>query len=360
MRAGKTTGNPTGPLGQLGVIVPCGQTLFATLMLNAPILEAGQSDGDCPQWMRGNPWTAEWESRPANGLLDLLTWQSRRIRLVPEVDAGEVVVRRVMVAAGNRLQATPQVEPHTMWRQNPNPRPGQGSVRPMRHQPGRAAWQGLTSMLALPELADGKAQVSTSLLLTQISRLRVGGHLPEDLPLQVLTVGVEYGNQSAVVEDVMVDVIPLPVLALDPTGDVRPLLLDVVGHAEQLRDAANRLGDDLRRAAGGERLPRDRGQRLGEVLVYELTPVVRRLLNGLRHEPEKVDDADAAWRWTARRLALDVAQPALNAAPPEAFLGRRESEKVTFRVSLAEMFYRAKVREILGLDTRTSMTGERS
>src|SRR6266542_1999415 len=158
--------------------------------------------------MRGNPWTAEWESRPANGLLDLLTWQSRRIRLVPEVDAGEVVVRRVMVAAGNRLQATPQVEPHTMWRQNPNPRPGQGSVRPMRHQPGRAAWQGLTSMLALPELADGKAQVSTSLLLTQISRLRVGGHLPEDLPLQVLTVGVEYGNQSAVVEDVMVDVIP--------------------------------------------------------------------------------------------------------------------------------------------------------
>jgi CRISPR system Cascade subunit CasA len=358
MRAGKTTGNPTGPLGQLGVIVPCGRSLFATLMLNTPILEAAGSD-DCPQWTHGQARTAEWESRPASGLLDLLTWQSRRIRLVPELEGDRVVVRRVVVAAGDRLQAPPQVEPHTMWRQNPDPRAGQGAVRPMRHQPGRAAWQGLSSMLALPELAEDKPKASTSLLLAQISGLRTSGHLPENLPLQVFTVGVVYGNQSAVVEDVMVDLIPLPVLALDPVGDVRGLLLDVVGHAEQLREAANRLGDDLRRAAGGDRLPRDRGQRLGEVLVFELTPVVRRLLYGLQREPEKVHEANQAWRSTAQRLALEVAQPVLNAAPPEAFLGRKESEKVTFRVSLAEVFYRAKVKQILGLQMQSTMMGER-
>jgi CRISPR-associated endonuclease Cas3-HD len=38
VRAGKTMGNPTGPLGQLGVVIPLGDTLFETLMLSVPIV----------------------------------------------------------------------------------------------------------------------------------------------------------------------------------------------------------------------------------------------------------------------------------------------------------------------------------
>jgi CRISPR system Cascade subunit CasA len=85
-KAGKTTGNPTGPLGQLGVIVPVGATLFHTLLLNLPILPQGLEPKDRPQWQADDPATSAWSARSAAGLLDPLTWQARRIRLVPERD----------------------------------------------------------------------------------------------------------------------------------------------------------------------------------------------------------------------------------------------------------------------------------
>lgn len=346
-KAGKTTGNPTGPLGQLGVVVPIGPTLRDTLLLNTPIVSDGLAPDDLPQWRR-EPATAAWQQRPATGLLDLLTWQSRRIRLVPETTGdGTVVVRRVVVAAGDRLTQIPvDVEPHTAWRVNPRPAAGQAPVRPVRHVSGRAAWRGLAGLLATSVPTDDK--VTAPLLLQQISHLRSEDHLPPDYPLQVLTVGVEYGNQSAVVEDVIVDQIPLPVVALVADDSVRAVLIEVSRQAEELREAANRLGDDIRAACGADKIPWDRSQRLGDTLVQELTPVVRRLLRGLQREPERTDDAVLAWRQTAGRLALATVEPALDAAPPTAFLGRQVTERLSLRLATAERRFRDAIRRTLG------------
>lgn len=350
--AGKTTGNPTGPLGQLGVVIPVGRTLAETLLLNVPILSTGVSPDDRPQWRR-EAATPVWHRRAASGLLDLLTWQSRRIRLVPEMtDDGSLVVRRVILAAGDRLDHTPgDVEPHTAWRQNPKPKADEPASRPMRHVAGRSAWRGLAALLATSTPTEDK--VTAPLILRQVAGLRAEDYLPADYPLQVLTVGVEYGNQSAVVEDVIADQMPLPMLALAADSTVRALLLEVTQQADDLRQAANRLGDDLRAACGGDKIPWDRSQRLGEVLVHEFTPVVRRLLSGLQRQPERVDDAALAWRRTARRIALAAAEPVLEATPPGAFLGRQPSERISHRLSTAEARYRAAVSRTLGPPVRT-------
>ena len=350
VRLGKTTGNPTGPVGQLGTVIPMGRTLAETLLLNTPIVRQGLRPGDRPQW-RAEPAGPTWESRPARGLLDLLTWQSRRVRLVPSVVDGVTVVRRVVLAAGDRLDQTPLFEPHTAWRQVDKPKAGQPPRRPVRHQPGRSAWRGMSGLLATR--AQTGDRISSSLLLAQTAVLRDEDIIPPDLGLQVLTVGVVYGNQSAIIEDVMVDVIPLPVAALTDGGPVRELLLDVVAQADELRETANHLGDDLRRAAGGEKVPWDKGQRLGDALVHEFTPVIRRLLAGLQRRPDLVNQAEMAWRQTARQLALVAAEPALAAVPPEAFLGRQESEKVVFRSSVAETRFRSSVNRILGVHRGT-------
>lgn len=343
--SGKTYGNPIGPIGQLGVVIPLGRTLAETLVLNTPTIAAGLRPGDRPQW-RSEVATESWERRPAVGLLDLLTWQSRRIRLVPKSDEVDVSVPQVIVAAGDRLDQLPEYEPHTTWRQIDKPRAGQAPIQPVRHQSGRAAWRGMAGLLATREPSDKR--LSTSFLIRQITDLQAEDLLPIDLPLQVLTVGVTYGNQSAVVEDANFDVIPLPVAALAADSAVRQLLIDMAGQAEELRVAANHLGDDLRRAAGGGGLPWDKSQRLGEALVHQFTPAVRRLLIGLQRQPNRADQAEDAWRRTARQLALEVAEPLLAAAPPVAFLGRQESEKVIFRASIAEARYRAAIDRILG------------
>jgi CRISPR system Cascade subunit CasA len=346
VKAGKTTGNPTGQLGNLGVVIPLGATLFETILLNTPIIRQGLRPEDRPQWSAPLA-TPAWSRRPALGLLDLLTWQSRRIRLVPETDQHDrTLVRRVVLAAGDRLAPLPEDEPHTAWRQVDKPKPGEAPRRPIRHQPGRAPWRGMAALLATR--ADTAATVTTTALLQQLADLQALGHVPLDLPLQVLTVGVLYGNQSAVVEDVMVDAMPLPIAALSPDSPVRQLLLDVADQADRLRDAANKLGDDLRLAAGGDKLPWDRSLRLGEALVNELTPVVRRMLAGLQRQPDRVDDAERAWKIVARRLAWAAAEPALAAAPPTAFLGRQQTEKLAHRLSLAEARYRTTITQVLG------------
>lgn len=347
MKAGKTTGNPTGPLGALGVLIPMGATLFETIMLNTPYIPQGLPRDDRPQW-RADVATSAWERRPAKGLLDLLTWQSRRVRLLPEVDEGDrTVVRRVVLAAGDRLTPLPEKdEPHTAWRQVDKRGPDDPPRRPIRHQPGKAAWRGMTALLATQSHAEEK--VDSAAALVQLADLQSEGCVPEDLRLQLLSVGVLYGNQSAVVEDVMIDVLPLPVVSLAPDSPVRDLLLKVATDAERLRIAANNLGDDLREASGGDKLPWDKGLRLGEMLVHEFTPVVRRMLAGLQRQPDRVDDAQWAWTTAARRLALAAAEPAIAAAPPAAFLGRPGSATFTYRASVAEARYRKAIKDTLG------------
>lgn len=65
-KGNKTTGNPTGPLGQLGVIVPTGRTLYETLLLNTPVLADGLDPADRPQWAwPERPHTAGRRTRPA-------------------------------------------------------------------------------------------------------------------------------------------------------------------------------------------------------------------------------------------------------------------------------------------------------
>ncbi len=363
VKSGKTTGNPTGPLGGLGVVIPAGRNLFETILLNTLILHQPQ-EHDRPQWMVAKeddreidrwPGGPAWSRRAVKGMLDLLTWQARRIRLIPETVDGATVVRRVVVAAGDRIDQLPEYEPHTAWRRVEKPNAGDPPNRPIRHVPGGAAWRGLEPLLAT-RLGAGEP-VTSSQLLRQLNTLRARRIVARDLPVQVVTVGVEYGNQSAVVEDVMADRIPLPVAALDPESPVRKLLMDVVAEAEALRAVGNRLGDDLREAVGGDKIPWDKGQRIGDTLILRYTPIVSRILSEMQRDPEDVEGAQQRWRLEALRLAFEAAEPVLSSVPPNAFHGRARKDGVWVSASVAEAWFRGRARKILNLQGEPTMTG---
>ncbi|GIM88068.1 type I-E CRISPR-associated protein Cse1/CasA [Salinispora arenicola] len=363
VKGGKTTGNPTGPLGGLGVVIPVGRNLFETILLNTSI-HPQPREHDRPQWAADEdddrptdrwPGAAAWSRRPVRGILDLLTWQARRIRLVPETVGGATVVRRVVVAAGDRVDQLPEYEPHTAWRRVDKPKAGDPPNRPVRHVPGRAAWRGLEPLLATR--MDAGESVTSSQLLRQLNILRARRIVARDLPVQVVTVGVEYGNQSAIVEDVMADRIPLPVAALNPESPVRKLLLDVVAEAEALRNAGNRLGDDLRQAVGGDKLPWDKGQRVGDSFILEFTPLVAQTLRELQRDSQDVEGAQQRWRREALRVAFEAAEPVLSSVPAGAFLGRIRHDGVSTSASVAEAWFRGTVRKILNLQREATMTG---
>ncbi|WRZ96387.1 type I-E CRISPR-associated protein Cse1/CasA (plasmid) [Streptomyces sp. NBC_01007] len=361
-KAGKTTGNPTGPLGQLGVIVATGRTLYETLLLNTPVMPDGLEGTDRPQWAWDerpealgwkSPASPEWSARPAGGLLDVLTFQSRRIRLIGEDTGQGVRVRQVVVCAGDRLAQTPETDPHTAWNHTAKPKPGQPPRRPRRHVSGRAAWQGLGALLALalPEDSDGPY---TSLLLRQIGDLRADGVLPADYPLGVETCALEYGNQSAVVENALADTLPLPVVSLVAGDDwLRAALLECVEQADRTGRALDGLHADLRRAAGGDPLPRDKGERPSARFLHTVDAGMRRLLAGLRTIGEDYDlleRAQRAWELTLLRAAVREADMLLAAVPARAVVGRTErlnGKDVVFRSGKAVGMFRMRVSEIL-------------
>lgn len=367
-KAGKTTGNPTGPLGQMGVTLIVGATLFETLLLNLPV-GAPATSMDRPQWKRREPADPQsassprWRARTPEGLLDLWTWQSRRVRLFPEMTGQGLRVTRVLVAAGDRMPQTPDVEPHTMWRMVPTGgrSPGKDKSetvprRPLRLQAGRAAWRGLDALLAPGHRRRPAGQTTsrfaTSTLLDQVGSLAPA--LDETYPLRVELSGIAYGNQSAVIDDVMFDALSLPLAAFEADSAVCSALLEVAAQAEQLATAVNHLSADLRRALGAEPIPRDKGQRPGELLLHALDPPVRLMLTGMRaiKDAEQIEGRQLAWEQLARHRAWEVADRLLRAVPVTAFAGRslapqHGKPERTYRVSVAEACFLKRQAQIL-------------
>ncbi|MFE5734207.1 type I-E CRISPR-associated protein Cse1/CasA [Streptomyces sp. NPDC056528] len=374
-KSGKTTGNPTGPLGQLGVTMPIGANLYQTLLLNIPYGQAVLRD-DLPQWRRRakegsvqdtlSCATPAWQTRAARGLLDIWTWQARRIRLIPEETPDGPRVTRALVAAGDRLDLHPDTEPHTAWTidlpvgarsRKPSTRPVARSVRPRRHLPGRAGWRGLDALLAIQALDQDREATATrkgfasSHVLRQLSE--TSRRLPYRYPLRVELTGITYGNQSAVIEDVYADDIPLPVAALDPEGMVYGSLLEVVQQAEDLAAAVNHLSGDLRRAVGSEPIPWDKGQRPGDTLLHALDSVVRRLLAGLCQAGDDFDRCEQgmeAWEAKAEQITWRVAEELFTTAAPTAFTGRKvkkDGKEQAYRLNTAEAAFRSRLAVIL-------------
>jgi len=255
-------GNVTGPLGALGVVVPLGaETWPKTLLLHTPFrpqpFRRGRPPavgGPAPQDENLSRWLVLVAPGPRLGLLDLLTWQSRRIRLIPEVNSdGRVVVRRTVLAAGDRPFRRPALRGRT--RRGSTRRRSSNQV-PVRHVAGRAGpGRGLEPLLAVGDDPARRDDQHGPAAADRRPASR-GMACQPTCPFRSLTAGVEYGNQSSVVVDVIADQIPFPITALNPAGARGAgCSAKSPGQADDLRIAANRLGDDLRQAAGERENP---------------------------------------------------------------------------------------------------------
>lgn len=348
---GKTTGNPTGVLGQLGAVMPVGRSLFETLLLNVPRSRARPDD--LPVWERDiGP---SWEIRPAAGPLDHFTWPGRRIRLVPDDDG---LVTAVVISAGDRLAVIdPTLEPHTRWRRVKG---GTVPQRPLRWRPGAEAWRGLDTLLALQDVES--IETTSALVLRQMPALLdlLGDHYP----LKLFCCGVAYGNQSAVIEDVFIDALPLPTAALRDTNlDVHDALVQVSTCADEVRRALNDLADNLRELQGAERLPWDSGVHPGNDTLMQLSEPTHRLLAGLQREPERLDEGLKAWQAVALDVAWEAADTLLNQANRTSFAGRTRGpagNQRTVRLADVEEWFRAKLRKALPLAYQRNEKGRAS
>ena len=133
------------------------ESLFETLLLNFVLFLSNVpviSQDDYAPWERKVP-SADTCQREPTGPVDLLTWQSRRIRLVPSEDGS--CVRGVIISYGDILiPANKQrFEMMTGWQRDEKLQRKLGvavvPLQPVAPDTARALWRGLPSLLAVAD-----------------------------------------------------------------------------------------------------------------------------------------------------------------------------------------------------------------
>ena len=137
------------PLVKGAVSLVQGENLFQTLMLNLHKYNGNEAvpfeikPEDCPAWECEDETIPD--DRYPKGYLDLLTWQSRRIRLIPEQDTtNKTIIRQVVIMKGNQFPdgySLHKKETMLAYRQIPKPSKGQEPWPPVAFLEDKALWR---------------------------------------------------------------------------------------------------------------------------------------------------------------------------------------------------------------------------
>lgn len=316
--------------GQLGGVELLGSNLQETLMLNLIVPDAQGIDiktgeTDLPPWERPPLGAAEEElDRPPRGIIDLYTWQSRRVRLVGSPQG----VTHVVLTNGDRI--TPQnkqrAEPMSLWRYSvPQTKKfGHDTYMPKEHDPTRALWRGLSALLPTAqrdESAGSPAPHLQSANLKWLGILRGDGLIGEAAPARVHATGFLYGSNNSVVDELVDDVVEFPADLLAPGNEpLRRTAVDAVADTEEGVKAVGVLARNLA-AAAGARETDGFSARAREDAYTRLDAPFRRWLSTISpHEPR----ADALHRWhaAARTILAAVADEHIADSGSTAWIGR--------------------------------------
>ncbi|WP_282795519.1 type I-E CRISPR-associated protein Cse1/CasA [Streptomyces sp. CC224B] len=363
-KAGKVYPLGVGSLGDLGGVFAEGDTLRETLLLNLIAVEeaydrAEEAEDDKPVWRRPPAGAAERTDTAAgpHGLRDLYTWQSRRVRL----HAQDGVVTGVVLGYGDPLRwSSPwTLEPMTSWRRSPTQEKKQKRplvYMPQRHDPSKAAWRGLASLLPARQQATdiarrGEAPSTRRSGVTRwVTQVITNGEVAPGKLVRLRLVGAVYGTQQSVIDEIVDDSVVLPVITLHEEDPVYgAAAVDAVSDAEQSVIALGQLATNLARAAGTD--PASPTATARDLGFGALDGPYRAWLKDLYAFPDLLV-ARQEWRTTVRRHVVRLGRQLLNSAGPAADEGRLVDipgrGPRLLDTSRAESWFRARLDKILG------------
>ncbi|WP_424185278.1 type I-E CRISPR-associated protein Cse1/CasA [Actinokineospora sp. G85] len=316
--------------GQLGGVLAEGKTLRETLLLNLiPDHVFGEFVGeDKPVWERAALTGAEEVvgGRTPTGPVDLYTWPSRRIRLAVDGDQ----VTGVLVCNGDKIlpQNRFDFEPHTSWRRSTNQEKQLKSsvpvYMPLEHDPSRAIWRGLAAMLPAAVRTTGEVPSRRAPgVLRWVAELRLAGVLAPDAPVALHTIGMTYGSNNSVIDEVVEDRLSVPALLVaEDAADLTRVVLSCVSSAESAAKALGSLAASLAEASGGDHAPAR--SRAVESAYDALDPLFRRWVRDDIKADVDEDDVQRVFHLAAKRAVARLGAELVEAAPATAWSGRKK------------------------------------
>ena len=358
-------GYPIGPswCGQLGLVWLKGKNLNETLVLNLVPVDAGELIGvdDCSAWS-----ACSWEdSEPENstrgdysllgpagtpkelGIPRLLTWHSRRIRLMGDSTG----VTGVILAQGDKLapQEMRMYEPQSLWRYSieQSKKFKQDVYMPSKFEAGRAFWRNLPGVLPALTMTQGvdeqlKSEFLPSATLSfhyQLDNALIETRYPKVMRIQA--VGVTYGPQESTFEDIYSDELTLSVAVMRVE---REGLSDEIDRQVRLTEEVARdvgtLAANLARAAGESGKSAGVGARdRAKELFFSAVDTSFRIWLSQVDGSENARDVGRRWERTLRQHATDIQNELVRGASSSAITGR-DTGRGYMNIGLAENCFR--------------------
>ena len=365
-------GYPIGPAwcGHLGLVWLKGKDLDETLVLNLiPASTAALRGVDS-----STDWGAcSWEDlEPENSvrgdysLLDpagtpkelsiprLLTWHSRRIRLVGDLSG----VTGVVLAQGDKLapQEMRLYEPQSLWRYStPQSKKFKTDVyMPRKFEAGRALWRNLPGTLPTVTTVQGvdkqpKQEFLPSATLSfhyQLDNALIEATYPKVMRIQA--VGVTYGPQEATFDDIYSDELTLSVAVMRVEREDLSAEIDrQVRLTEEIARDVGTLAANLARAAGesGDGAGDGARDRAKELFFSAVDTDFRTWLSQVDGH-ESARDAGRRWERALRQHATDIQAELVRGASSSAIIGR-DTGRGYMNVGIAENYFRSALNKRL-------------
>ena len=365
-------GYPIGPAwcGHLGLVWLKGQDLDETLVLNLiPASTAALRGVDSSTEWGVCSWEASEPESSVRGdysLLDpagtpkelsiprLLTWHSRRIRLVGDSSG----VTGVVLAQGDKLapQEMRLYEPQSLWRYStPQSKKFKTDVyMPRKFEAGRALWRNLPGTLPTVITVQGvdkqpKREFLPSATLSfhyQLDNASIQTSYPKVMRIQA--VGVTYGPQESTFEDIYSDELTLSVAVMRVEREDLSAEIDrQVRLTEEVARDVGTLAANLARAAGesGDGAGDGARDRAKELFFSAVD-------NDFRSWLTQVDGHESGrgigrrWECTLRQHATDIQTELVRGTSSSAIIGR-DTGRGYMNVGIAENYFRSALNKRL-------------
>ena len=365
-------GYPIGPswCGHLGLVWLKGKDLDETLVLNLiPADAAGLRGVESSTAWGACSWEAAEPENAVRGdysLLDpsgtprdvsiprLLTWHSRRIRLVGDSSG----VTGVVLAQGDKLapQEMRLYEPQSLWRYStPQSKKFKTDVyMPRKFEAGRALWRNLPGTLPTVTTVQGvdkqpKQEFLPSATLSfhyQLDNALIEATYPKVMRIQA--VGVTYGPQEATFDDIYSDELTLSVAVMRVEREDLSAEIDrQVRLTEEVARDVGTLAANLARAAGesGDGAGDGARDRAKELFFSAVDTDFRTWLSQVDGH-ESARDAGRRWERALRQHATDIQAELVRGASSSAIIGR-DAGRGYMNVGIAENYFRSALNKRL-------------
>ena len=311
-----------------------------------PVWERELPDTAAPRaYKGGDPTKYKDEPAPAAGMCEILTWQSRRVRLFPENGR----VTGVLVSNGDKwLDRNTYTDPLTAYRFSKNQSTQTHYIwMPQTHSAERTLWRGADALLT--RLSSQEKQNKPATVIRQISS---GKYFSPDTKTKIQLVGMVYGTQSSIVEETIDESVTLELGILTEQGaEISAMVRDNI---QLTMDAAIALGQytgNLLRAAGKEYEFRPS---VTESILHRMEDEFRSWLADLSVSDD-VSAQAAKWQSKVRRIVENEADQLAVSAGPKAAIGTIYDEQL-YNTAKARRQFGGRLYKLLPLAYSSTIT----